>query len=133
MFRRAHLLSADTGNAQPFLLVPVDVRRELLETTGRRLGPDILANLDMMRPPYPERADLVRLSPREREVLRKSAHHRTAADIARTLTVSVNTVKKQLASLYLKLGVSDRASALLRAEELGLLDAPRGRGTDLEE
>lgn len=131
MFRRAHVLSTDTGNAQPLLLVPVDVRSELLEATGLRLDTDVLADLDTMRPPYPERADMVRLSPREREVLRQIAYPGTAADIARTLTVSVNTVKKQLVSLYLKLGVSDRASALLRAEALGLLDAPP-RGTTLQ-
>ncbi|GAA5108502.1 hypothetical protein GCM10023339_07620 [Alloalcanivorax gelatiniphagus] len=123
MFRRAHVLSSDTGNAQPLLQIPVDVRRELLHGTGLRLDPEILSRLDAARTPYPQRAELVRLSPREQEVLRQLARHRTTSDIARTLTVSVNTVKKQLVSLYVKLGVSDRASALLRAEALGLLDA----------
>lgn len=124
-FRRAHALSTDTGNLQPLLLVPSELRAELLAGTGLELPPEAVARLDAVGPLYPERADLIRLSPREREVLRQIAHHETAADLAKTLTVSVNTVKKQLASLYVKLDVSDRASALLRAQALGLLgDVP---------
>jgi LuxR family maltose regulon positive regulatory protein len=43
-------------------------------------------------------------------------------DIAQRLFVSPNTVKTQAVSLYRKLGVSSRAEAMERAEELGLID-----------
>lgn len=71
--------------------------------------------------PFPEAATVVRLSPREKAVLELFAEHSSIADMARALTVSVNTVKKQTVSIYSKLGVHDRRAALLRARQLGLL------------
>lgn len=71
--------------------------------------------------PYPEAVTVVRLSPRETAVLELFAEHSSIADMARALTVSVNTVKKQTVSIYSKLGVHDRRAALLRARQLGLL------------
>jgi LuxR family maltose regulon positive regulatory protein len=122
-FRRAHALARDTGNIEAFLLVPGEVRRELLDATGLELGGDWATRLDAARAVYPCAVDLVRLSPRELEVLRRLPHHETAAALARHLSVSVNTVKKQLGSLYAKLGAGNRSAALLRAQELGLLDS----------
>lgn len=121
-FRRAHALVQDTGDLKPLLLVPADLRVALLEATGLALDPDAAARLAAARPIYPERAELVRLSPRELEVLRRMRLHETSSALARDLSVSVNTVKKQLVSLYAKLGVNDRSSALLRAQRLGLVD-----------
>lgn len=71
--------------------------------------------------PYPEAVTTVRLSPREAAVLELFADHSSIAEMARTLTVSVNTVKKQTVSIYAKLGVHDRSAALLRARQLGLI------------
>jgi len=51
--------------------------------------------------------------------------HGTVAAIAQALHLSVNTVKKHLASINVKFGVHDRAAALVQAERLGLLE-PRG-------
>ena len=42
-------------------------------------------------------------------------------EIALELTVSVNTVKNHVRSIYTKLGVSNRRVAVLAAHELGLL------------
>lgn len=130
-FRNAHALALDSGNLEPFLLMPRDVRDELLEATGLELGVPALERLAAARLAYPERVDLVRLSPRELEVLRQLPHHDTAAALARHLTVSVNTVKKQLGSLYAKLGTNNRAAALLRAQQLGLVEVPRPGAPDL--
>ena len=46
-----------------------------------------------------------------------------SADIARALVVSPNTVKTQLQSLYRKLEVSDRASAIRAAHAWGLIES----------
>jgi LuxR family transcriptional regulator, maltose regulon positive regulatory protein len=121
-FRRAHALTVESGSLQPLLLMSAEVRRELLDATGLALAPEVVARLDATRPIYPEHAELVQLTPREREVLRQMRHHTTAVELARTLSVSVNTVRKQMVSLYAKLDVHDRASALLRAQALGLID-----------
>jgi LuxR family maltose regulon positive regulatory protein len=122
IFRRAYALIQDGGNLEPLLHIPAGTRAELLKASALRLDPRIEDRLRSLRPAYPENAELIQLSPRELEVLRQMPHHETAAGLARKLSVSVNTVKKQLVSLYAKLEVHDRSSALLRAERLGFLD-----------
>jgi ATP/maltotriose-dependent transcriptional regulator MalT len=62
---------------------------------------------------------------REREVLKLLATSSTAARIGRELRISERTVHKHLENLYGKLGVHDRLAAVLRAQDLGLLE-PRG-------
>ncbi|WP_205631542.1 LuxR C-terminal-related transcriptional regulator [Leifsonia xyli] len=49
------------------------------------------------------------------------AHGDTAKEIGSRLSISVGTVHKHLENIYLKLGVPDRLSAVLRAREVGLL------------
>jgi LuxR family maltose regulon positive regulatory protein len=49
--------------------------------------------------------------------------HLTFPQIAARLIVSRNTVKSQAISVYQKLGVSSRADAVARLQELGLLAA----------
>jgi DNA-binding NarL/FixJ family response regulator len=66
-------------------------------------------------------ASLELLTPREVEVLRLVARGRTNEQIARSLLVSVSTVKKHIRRVVDKLGVSDRTQAAVRAIELGLL------------
>jgi LuxR family maltose regulon positive regulatory protein len=46
-------------------------------------------------------------------------------DIARTLVVSVNTVRTHTKNIYAKLGVTNRRAAVRRARELGLLTTAR--------
>ena len=46
-------------------------------------------------------------------------------EIAADLTVSVNTVKSHVRSIYAKLGVSSRRLAVLAAHEHGLLNSTR--------
>ena len=49
------------------------------------------------------------------------AHGHTARKIASDLGLSVSTVTKHLENIYIKLGTSDRLSAVLHAREVGLL------------
>ncbi len=63
------------------------------------------------------------LTKRERVVLSQLTPTSTIADIARALVVSPNTVKTQLQSLYRKLEVSDRSSAIRAAHAWGLIES----------
>jgi DNA-binding CsgD family transcriptional regulator len=71
-----------------------------------------------------ERASDVRLTARELGVLALVAEGLTAATIARRLLLAERTVRKHLERCYAKLEVSDRVSAVLRAQRLGLLTQP---------
>ena len=61
------------------------------------------------------------LSEREREVLNLLASGKTNSEVARDLFVSVGTVKSHTGNIYRKLGAKNRAEALARARDLGLL------------
>ena len=61
------------------------------------------------------------LTEREMEVLRLMCEGYTNQHIANELIVSVNTVKKHTSNIYGKLGVRNRAQAVLRAGEIGLI------------
>jgi DNA-binding NarL/FixJ family response regulator len=63
------------------------------------------------------------VSPRERDVLAAFAAGATNPAIARELGLSPNTVKQHASSIFRKLGVRNRAEAVRRADELGLLAA----------
>jgi len=67
------------------------------------------------------------LSPGELRVLRYLPTNLTRPEIAGELSVSLNTVSTHLRSIYAKLQVRDRSSAVQRARELRLLAAPRTR------
>jgi LuxR family maltose regulon positive regulatory protein len=65
------------------------------------------------------------LSPGELKVLRFLPTNLSRPEIAAELSVSVNTVSTHIRSIYAKLQVSDRSSAVQRARELRLLAAAR--------
>ena len=65
------------------------------------------------------------LSGRELVVLRLLGSELTGPDIARELTVSLNTLRTHTKNIYLKLGVNNRRAAVRRADELGLLTRSR--------
>jgi LuxR family transcriptional regulator, maltose regulon positive regulatory protein len=67
------------------------------------------------------------LSPGELRVLRYLPTNLSRPEIAGELSVSLNTVSTHLRSIYAKLGVRDRSSAVRRARELRLLAAGRAR------
>jgi LuxR family transcriptional regulator, maltose regulon positive regulatory protein len=71
--------------------------------------------------------DAEELSPGELRVLRYLPTNLSRPEIAGELSVSVNTVSTHVRSIYAKLQVSDRSSAVQRARELRLLAAGRTR------
>jgi len=73
------------------------------------------------------RALIEPLSERELEVLRLLGTDLDGPDIARELSVSLNTMRTHTRNIYAKLGVNNRRAAVRRAAELGL--SARGRTT----
>jgi LuxR family maltose regulon positive regulatory protein len=69
------------------------------------------------------------LSERELEVLLLLGSELDGPEMARELTVSLNTLRTHTKSIYAKLGVNSRRAAVRRAAELDLLARPRGRRT----
>jgi DNA-binding NarL/FixJ family response regulator len=91
------------------LLAP-SITRRLIEDYARR--PPMSAA---------QPAELADLTPRESEVLRLVARGLSNADIARELVVSDATVKTHVARVFTKLGLHDRAQAVVVAYESGLV------------
>ena len=60
------------------------------------------------------------LTDREEELLTLIAHGESNAQIARRLVVSDKTVRNHITNIFAKLGVTDRAQAIVRAREAGL-------------
>jgi DNA-binding NarL/FixJ family response regulator len=65
------------------------------------------------------------LSARELEVLRHLGRGMSNSDLGRILGVSEHTIKSHLKAVFGKLGVADRAEAVARAYELGLVPLER--------
>lgn len=60
------------------------------------------------------------LTDREREVLALIAQGKSNAEIAKTLVISVKTVRNHASNIFSKLQVTDRAQAAIRARDAGL-------------
>jgi NarL family two-component system response regulator YdfI len=71
-----------------------------------------------------ERQKQTTLTPRELDILAGVARGERSKEIAARLGITERTVKGYLATLYLKLGVDSRASAVAVAMEQGLLSQP---------
>jgi len=130
---RALALAEPDRPVLPFLMTD---SRELLEALPRHetahgaLLADILDVMHGASPPvrdqdpYPQPEEL---SPGELRVLRYLPTNLSRLEIAGELSVSPNTVSTHIRSIYAKLGVRDRSSAVQRARELRLLAAGRTR------
>lgn len=119
-----------SAGARGFLLKDTD--RETLLNVIRAaargetlLRPDILARLMSHTQPGPARpaetASGTALTERELEVLRAVARGERSKEIAYNLGITERTVKAHLASIFARLGVDSRASAIAAAARLGLL------------
>ncbi len=121
---RVHLLEALGAGAVGFLPKGT-TRRELLDALRAALAGEVRAQTGgtMPRDPSAERAPPAPhwLTAREVAVLRLIARGRTNHAIGRELGVSENTVKTHVSHLMRKLDAPDRAAAVARAAELGLL------------
>jgi LuxR family maltose regulon positive regulatory protein len=96
--------------------------RRLLSACGRAGGATPVGQAT------PARHRLVEpLSERELDVLRLLGSDLDGPDIARELTVSLNTLRTHTKSIYAKLGVNSRRAAVRQAAELNLLSRARDR------
>ncbi|TDD11596.1 response regulator transcription factor [Nonomuraea deserti] len=73
------------------------------------------------RRPDPVPAEVAGLTEREREILVLIARGRSNAEIATALSVSPSTVKNHVTNLFAKIGVRDRAQAVIVAYESALV------------
>jgi RNA polymerase sigma factor (sigma-70 family) len=67
-------------------------------------------------------AQLERLTPREKEVLRMMAEGTSSREIATRLGISYTTVRTHIRSLGSKLGVHSKLEAIVKARELALVE-----------
>jgi LuxR family maltose regulon positive regulatory protein len=69
----------------------------------------------------PSQVEIEKLSPSELRVLRYLPTNLSRPEIARELSVSLNTVSTHIRNIYAKLQAQDRSSAVHRAREMRLL------------
>ena len=82
----------------------------------------LLQALNTSRDLLPSKQALIEpLSERELEILRLLHTDLDGPELARELTVSLNTIRTHTKNIYSKLGVNSRRAAVRRAAELGLL------------
>ncbi|MFH8974630.1 response regulator [Streptomyces sp. NPDC017890] len=93
------------------LIAPSVTRRLIKEVTGRS------------RATPPRRAELGRITDREREVLTLVGRGLSNAEIADTLCLSIATAKTYLTRLLAKLDARDRVQLVILAYETGLVSA----------
>jgi DNA-binding NarL/FixJ family response regulator len=108
--KAAHLADAiRTVHQGDALLAPAITRR-------------LIARFVATQPPTQRRPDqLASLTAREREVLLMIARGLSNTEIAATLVVSETTIKTHIGRIFAKLGIRDRAQAVIAAYETGLV------------
>jgi LuxR family maltose regulon positive regulatory protein len=107
---------AMTGAASLVATVPT------AETAHGALVADIL---DAVRGRGPASGPVEPLSPAELRVLRYLPTNLTRPEIARQLSISINTINTHIRRIYAKLGTSDRTSTVERGRQLRLLSSGR--------
>lgn len=103
-------LLADRGLLTPITLLPpkdIDAVKKVLGREGR--------DLERLESVLPEARALPKLTGRERVVLSALVSGASLTEVASELSVSPNTVKTQLRSIYRKLGVAGRNEAVALA------------------
>ena len=91
-----------------------------------KVAPRVLAAFrSNVRPRLAEAARVDALTEREHDVLRLMARGATNAEIAAELFVSEATVKSHVGAIFSKLGVRDRAAAIVFAYDHGIVDPQR--------
>ncbi|MFG2710866.1 response regulator [Streptomyces goshikiensis] len=130
-----YVYAALAAGASGFLLKDVTPAHlaaavRLVDTGDALLAPSITRRLvERCAPAAPEAAahrDLDALTPREREVLTLMGQGLSNTELARELTLSEATVKTHVARIFAKLGLRDRAQAVVLAYETGLVTPGSG-------
>lgn len=135
---RAHVgfIEIDTDAVRAFVEIVDEATKRVDQHES--LGPDVcnpatrgcLFDLSSPRTLVELGEPTVALTTRESEVLQLLAARRSYQEIARTLYVSLNTVKTHVSRIYAKLGVNGRRAAVQRATALGLASGPPPRNVD---
>jgi len=123
---RALSLAESEGYVQIFVDEGLPMERLLQEAAQRRVRLNYVRRLQIAlgqreRGSPSNQLLTEALSERELEVLRLLRTDISGPEIARTLVVSLSTVRTHTQSIYGKLGVNNRRAAIRRAEELDLL------------
>lgn len=92
-----------------------------------KVAPRVLRNFQAtVRPRLARAARVDELTEREHDVLRHMARGATNTEIAAALFVSEATVKTHVGAIFSKLGVRDRAAAIVFAYDHGIVDPRPG-------
>ncbi|HSL46857.1 MAG TPA: LuxR C-terminal-related transcriptional regulator [Anaerolineales bacterium] len=111
---------------EPVRLLLLDLRR-FIEKKSRGNNHELLGYVDKLvsaftQPKAVQQSKLIEpLSQRELEILRLLRTELSVPEIARELVVAVSTVRSHTKSIYSKLGVNNRRTAVNRAAELNLI------------
>jgi len=122
-------LSTEMADVLPFVFIPAKLRSDLLAHHGRleHDAPCILDDvvvrerLNRVQGNLDSAPTVIHLTRREEILLPLLATPETVDAIARQLQVSVNTVRKQVATLRNKFGATTRPAMIATAHEQGLL------------
>jgi LuxR family maltose regulon positive regulatory protein len=125
--QRSMVLAEPEGYAAVYADMGLSMAMLLQEAGARRVMP---AYIDHLLQAFRSRAIVVPpgralpepLSPREAEILEFLASGLSNREIAATMFISAETVKKHVANIYSKLDAHSRIDALVRARELGLVN-----------
>lgn len=123
---RVVMLSASATNAEVTLARRLGASGYVSKTTDRQSLVAVIRTVAEGGTSFASQAPvqgeaLNALSARELEVLRHLGRGMSNSDLGKILGVSEHTIKSHLKAVFGKLGVADRAEAVARAYELGLV------------
>lgn len=104
---KEQLLKAINSAAEGVPLVSSAITQKLVKVLYPKSG-----QLDV---PFPDKEDTPLLTDREREVLHLVTKGYSNKAVARELSISISTVKTHLRNIFRKLGIEDRAQAIIHA------------------
>jgi LuxR family maltose regulon positive regulatory protein len=123
MFERSLAQAAPRGLLRPFTSLPQPLLASLVRRAKVAPHREVCGLLEKIAASLPEEAPQPTrlLSPTESVVLGHLVAGESQVHIARLLSISPNTVKSHVRSVYRKLGVTSRSGAAQRARTLGIL------------
>jgi len=92
-------------------------------TLGRMIVAPAALRAERTEPRWPAVVALPALTPRELDVLRYLGQGMQTSGIAQVLGITVHTCRSYLKALHSKLGATSRLEAVIKAQQLGLINA----------